>query len=184
MSVSAEMVADSAPTQIAPMPDRTAEPLDMACRAWAQPHAIAISQKFAFNILLLDSRLSLDGQRPIDKARLGEECRQPPGELPSQRCERRPVSPPQRRGRPARQIRPGRGPEPRAITLGEPGFASPRAKLPRLRRVDEMQHDRLEPAFEVEQEKVAHEIKARRKGREIAFERGVERVLLHERIAF
>ena len=52
MSVSAEMVADIAPTQSAPTPDRTAAPFDMACRAWAQPHAIAISQKFAFNIPL------------------------------------------------------------------------------------------------------------------------------------
>ncbi len=43
-----------------------------------------------------------------------------------------------------------------------------------------MEHDRLEPAFEIKQEKVAHEIEARRERREIAIERGVERVLLHE----
>src|SRR5277367_811141 len=52
MSDSAETVADIAPTQSAPMPDRTAEPLDMACSAWKQPQAIAISQKFAFKIPL------------------------------------------------------------------------------------------------------------------------------------
>src|SRR5258707_14725608 len=46
-----------------------------------------------------------------------------------------------------------------------------------------MQNDRLERTFEVKQEKVAHEIEARREGREIAFEHGVERILLHERIA-
>jgi hypothetical protein len=46
------MVADIAPTQSAPTPDRTADPLDMACKAWNKPHAIAISQKFAFNIPL------------------------------------------------------------------------------------------------------------------------------------
>src|SRR5580692_9438429 len=47
-----------------------------------------------------------------------------------------------------------------------------------------MQNDRLETAFEVEQEKVAHEIEARRERRKISSERRVERVLLHERIAF
>ena len=125
----------------------------------------------------------MDGQRPIDKARLSEERRQSLGELPSHARERRPGPPPLRRGGRLRQVRPGRRGEPGAIVLSEPRFAPPRAKLPGLRRVDEMQHDRLEPAFEVEQEKVAHEIEARRQRREIAFERGVERVLLHERIA-
>src|SRR5580692_265769 len=162
------MVADIAPTQSAPTPDRTADPLDMACRAWKQPHAIAISQKFAFKIPLPDSKLSSDGQRPIDKMRRCEERRQSLGEIPSQSRERRPGPPPRRRSGRLRQVRPGRRGEPGAIVFGEPGFAPPRAKLPGLRRVDEMQHNRLEPAFEVEQEKVAHEIEARRKGRETA----------------
>ena len=70
-----------------------------------------------------------------------------------------------------------------AVVLGESRLSTPRAKLPGLWRVDEMQHDRLEPPFEVKQEKIAHEIEARRERREIALERGVERVLLHERIA-
>src|ERR1700722_3495328 len=119
------MVADNAPTQIAPTPDRTAEPLDMACTAWAQPHAIPISHKFAFNIPLPETRLSLDGRRSIDEARLGEERRQALGKLPPQRRERRPVSPPQRRGRRLRQVRPGRRGEPSAVVLGKPRFASP-----------------------------------------------------------
>jgi hypothetical protein len=45
-------VLDIVPTEMAPISDRTAEPSDMACSAWKQPHAIAISQKFAFNIPL------------------------------------------------------------------------------------------------------------------------------------
>src|ERR1700679_4361342 len=92
------MMADPAPTQSAPTPDRTADPLDMACRAWKQPQAIAISQKFAFKIPLQIEGLSLDGQRPIDKARLSEERRQALGEIPSQRRERRSGPPPLRRG--------------------------------------------------------------------------------------
>ena len=43
-----------------------------------------------------------------------------------------------------------------------------------------MEHDRLDPALEVEEEEVAHEIEPRRQRREIAFERRVERVLLVE----
>src|SRR6202042_5170 len=178
------MLADIAPTHIAWTPDRIAEPLDMACRTWKHPHAIAISQKFTFKSLLRDSRFRPDGQRPIDKAPVSEERRQALCELPSQRREWRPGSPPWRRGGGLRQVRPGRRGEPGAIGLSEPRFAAPRAKLPGLRRVDEMQHDRLDPAFEIEQEKVAHEVEARRKGRETPFERCVERVLLHERIAF
>src|ERR1700734_3986946 len=46
-----------------------------------------------------------------------------------------------------------------------------------------MQNDRLETAFEVEQEKVTHEIEARRERRKISSQRRVERVLLHERVA-
>lgn len=92
------MVADIAPTQSAPTPDRTADPLDMACKAWKQPHAIAISQKFAFKIPLQILRLSSDGQRPIDKARIGEESRQSAGEVASHTRKRRPSPPPLRRG--------------------------------------------------------------------------------------
>ena len=44
-------MVDIAPTQIAPIPERTAEPLVIACRTWKAPHAIASSQKFAFKIL-------------------------------------------------------------------------------------------------------------------------------------
>jgi hypothetical protein len=61
------MLADIAPTQIAWTPDRIADPLDMACRTWKHPHAIAISQKFTFKSLLPDSKLRPDGQRPSMK---------------------------------------------------------------------------------------------------------------------
>src|ERR1700733_9331692 len=123
------MVADIAPTQSAPTPDRTADPLDMAWKAWKQPHAIAISQKFAFKISLQISRLSLDGQRPIDKARIGEESRQALCELPSQRREGRPGSSPMRRGGRLRQVGPWRRGEPGGIIVSEPRLPPPRAKL-------------------------------------------------------
>src|ERR1700678_4592114 len=119
------MMADPAPTQSAPTPDRTAEPLDMACRAWKQPQAIAISQKFAFKIPLQIEGLSLDGQRPIDKARLSEERRQALGEIPSQRRKRRPDPPPLRHGGRLRQSRPGRRGETGAVGLGHTKLPPP-----------------------------------------------------------
>src|SRR5580700_10265391 len=114
-SVSADTVADIAPTQIAPMPDLAAAPLVMACRTWKKPHAIAMSQNCTLKTLSQfnvrnaaaagrscwrrEPMSAPEVQRPVDELRLSEERRQALGEVPTQAGERRPGPLPWRRGR-------------------------------------------------------------------------------------
>src|SRR5579863_2822677 len=75
--VTVEATVDIAPTQTASMPDLTAEPLVIACRAWKNPQAIATIQNVVFKLSGSQfSKLGRKRQSPVDEARLAEERRQ------------------------------------------------------------------------------------------------------------
>ena len=113
---------------------------------------------------------SLEPQRTVDEGRGFEEVREARAELAPDFGQRRPGATPDRPLRRFRPFRPRRGLEPVAVAFGEARLAFPVVKRPRLRRIDEVQHDRIDAALEVEEEEVAHEIVARRQRREAALE--------------
>src|SRR5271166_4710321 len=112
-----------------------------------------------------EDELSVEERRRVDERRKALR------KVPSERGPQRRAPPPRRLLRRRRPFGPGRGGEPVAIVFGKARFAAPGGELPGLRRVDEMQDDRLEPGFEVDEKEIAHEIVARRQRRETSLER-------------